>query len=125
MKKEYPSGLPALNKKLSQKQRLCLECRKCCQELGVFTLKAFYEDQPEDVIHFYKTRGCTITPHESGLIYMSIKVPCPHLIESGCAIYEQRPQICRKYSGIEEFGKGCLWASLAGQTARRMSEPEK
>mgnify|MGYP001167447106 CR=1 FL=1 len=115
MKTQPDAGLQRSKKRLTKKQQLCIQCRKCCQELGVFTLNAFYEDPPEDVIHFYKTRGCSITPHESGLLYLSIKIPCPHLTDEGCAIYETRPQICRKYSGLEEFGDGCLWAGLKGK----------
>ncbi|NLI30459.1 MAG: YkgJ family cysteine cluster protein [Nitrospiraceae bacterium] len=113
-KKTDSGSLPAKQRR-TKKQRLCIACRKCCQELGVFTLNAFYEDPPEDVIHFYQTRGCSITPHESGLLYLSIKMPCPHLTDDGCAIYEDRPQICRKYSGLEEFGDACLWAGLKKQ----------
>ena len=124
MKKEPPSG-STRKKRLTKKQQLCIDCRKCCQEVGVFTLKAFYEDTPEEVIHFYETRGFTITPHESGLMYMSLKIPCPHLTEQGCAIYETRPQICRKYSGLDEFGEGCLWHPLAGKAARKMTDPSQ
>lgn len=106
------SSTQAQKRKLTKKQQLCIACRKCCEELGVFTFNGFYEDAPADVQHFYEARGCTVTKSESGLIYLSMKVSCPHLTADGCAIYEKRPAICKKYSGLEELGEQCLWSTL-------------
>lgn len=105
-------GLSARTRKLTRKQELCIACQKCCKELGVYTFNGFYEDEEAAVVHFYETRGCTLTRGESGLMYLSMKIPCPHLTPAGCDIYDTRPEICRKYSGLEELGEECLWSGL-------------
>jgi Fe-S-cluster containining protein len=104
-------GLPAA-KKLTKKQQLCIECKKCCTKVGVYTDPAIYELSEKDVIHFYEARGGTVTRSDDDL-FIVFDMPCPHLAQNGCNIYEKRPRICRIYSGQEEFGDECLWMSLA------------
>jgi Fe-S-cluster containining protein len=99
------------SKWLPKKQQLCIECQKCCEKVGVYTDPYIYEMGEQDVIDFYKARGATVTKSDSEL-FIVFDLPCPHLKQDGCAIYKNRPEICRKYSGLHEFGDGCLWSKL-------------
>ncbi|HMK42956.1 MAG TPA: YkgJ family cysteine cluster protein [Dissulfurispiraceae bacterium] len=96
----------------TEKQLLCIKCKKCCQEIGLFTYTGFYEDTEEEVVHFYQTRGFNVVRDKTGLLYLTMKLSCPHLTKEGCDMYEHRPEICRKYSGREEYGDACLWSTL-------------
>ena len=99
-------------KKISKKQQLCVECRKCCEKVGVYTDPAIYEISEQEVVHFYQARGATVTKSDSEL-FIVFDLPCPHLLKNGCAIYKNRPKICRIYSGLHEFGDDCLWSTLS------------
>ena len=93
------------------KQKLCLQCRKCCEKIGVYTDPRIYEMSEDDVIHFYEARGAAVTRSDDEL-FIVFNIPCPHLSLKGCAIYKDRPNICRKYSGLHEFGDDCLWSII-------------
>jgi hypothetical protein len=54
-------------------ERSCGECRACCITLGF--------QQREGEAPFEKPHG----------------VPCPHLIQIGCGIYNERPPVCRRF----------------------------
>jgi hypothetical protein len=54
-------------------QRQCGECRACCIALG---FQARDNESP-----FEKPYG----------------TPCPHLVQIGCGIYEDRPPVCRRF----------------------------
>jgi len=111
------AGLPA-EKKLTKKQQLCIECKKCCTKVGVYTDPSIYELSEKDVIHFYEARGATVTRSDDHL-FIVFDIPCPHLAENGCNIYEKRPRICRIYSGQEEFGNECLWTTISETNGKR------
>ncbi len=95
----------------SRKQRLCLECQKCCRSVGVYTHPDLYDGSTKEIMEFYKMRGFT-EQKDNGALLLTIPLPCPHLTTDGCGIYEKRPLACRKYSGIEDFGRECLWSRL-------------
>jgi Fe-S-cluster containining protein len=65
----------------------------------------------DDVVHFYEARGAAVTKSDDEL-FIVFNIPCPHLSLKGCAIYKERPKICRKYSGLHEFGDDCLWSTI-------------
>ena len=68
-------GLPAA-KKPTKKQQLCIECKKCCTKVGVYTDPAIYELSEKDVIHFYKARGAAVTRSDNHyLSYSTCPVP--------------------------------------------------
>jgi|GEM_PF-1009936 Fe-S-cluster containining protein len=110
-------GLPAA-KKPTKKQQLCIECKKCCTKVGVYTDPAIYELSEKDVVNFYKARGAAVTRSDNHL-FIVFDLPCPHLAQNGCNIYEKRPKICRIYSGQEEFGEECLWTLLSKKNDKR------
>lgn len=100
-----------MKKAKGRKQRLCLECQKCCKSVGVYTHPDLYDGSAKEVIAFYEMRGFTVQK-DGGALLITMPFPCPHLTPEGCAIYEKRPRACRMYNGIEDFGKECLWSRL-------------
>ncbi|MEJ2697797.1 MAG: YkgJ family cysteine cluster protein [Candidatus Sulfobium sp.] len=100
-----------MKKPASRKQKLCMECQKCCRNIAVYTHPDFYDCSAKEVADFYEMRGAGVR-EENGALLLSFPFPCPHLTPDGCAIYEKRPRHCREYDGIEDFGDGCLWAGL-------------
>ncbi len=99
-------------KKLTEKERLCISCQKCCKELIVYTHPILYECSAERLVDFYEARGFSVMRLEEDAIILSFEHICPHLTPEGCDIYETRPDVCREYSGIEDFGKECLWSTI-------------
>jgi len=111
-------------KRLPRKQQLCIECRKCCEKVGVYTDPYIYEMDEREVIDFYKARGATVTKSD-GELFIVFDLPCPHLSEKGCDIYQKRPKICRIYSGQHEFGDECLWSTLSKDKRKTAKRPRK
>jgi Fe-S-cluster containining protein len=107
--------------KLPKKQQLCIECQKCCEKVGVYTDPYIYEMGEQDVIDFYQARGATVTKSD-GELFIVFDLPCPHLTANGCNIYLERPEICRKYSGLHEFGEGCLWSTIPKDKANKTNK---
>ena len=96
---------------MTQKQRLCLSCMRCCKEVGIYTHPGMYISTPEELATFYEARGFSVA-RSGELLVLTLKHPCPHLTPDGCDIYENRPRICADYSGLEDFGDRCLWSAL-------------
>ena len=99
-------------KNLTEKERLCISCQKCCREISIYSHPVLYSCTAEKIIEFYKGRGFKVTRLEEDALIISFKHVCPHLTPEGCDIYENRPGACAEYSGIEDFGKGCLWSAI-------------
>jgi Fe-S-cluster containining protein len=99
-------------KELTEKERLCLACRKCCREISIYTHPILYMCDAGKIVDFYKARGFEVTRLEEDAIILSLPHVCPHLTGAGCDIYESRPAACAEYSGIEDFGEACLWSTL-------------
>lgn len=99
-------------KVLSEKEKLCIACQKCCKELFLYTHPVLYSCPAETIVDFYRVRGFDVTRLEEDALILSFKHTCPHLTSEGCDIYEKRPQACVEYSGIEDFGEECLWSTL-------------
>ena len=111
-------------KKLSKKEKLCIKCRRCCEKVGVYTDPAIYEISEKEVVYFYQARGATVTKSDDEL-FIVFDLPCPHLSKTGCAIYKNRPTICRIYSGLHEFGDDCLWSTLSKKKNAPNRKPAK
>jgi len=85
----------------------CLRCGRCCTDLlaedkGVLRgltllpeeLHLFREDAIRPAI------GVGSRPHDSKFMVLAYQLavePCPHLEETGCAIYVDRPSSCRQF----------------------------
>ncbi len=100
-----------MKKPKSRKQRLCIECQKCCRNVAIYTHPDFYNCSAKEVRNFYKLRGFDVQK-ENGALLLSLPLPCPHLTQDGCNIYEKRPQSCRDYDGIDDLGEECLWSKI-------------
>lgn len=100
-----------MTKKLSDKQKLCISCRRCCEAVGIYIDPDNYVESKRELVRFYRARGFHVTT-EDGLLYLTLDLPCPNLKKRGCGIYHHRPRVCRLYSGIDDFGKDCLWSAL-------------
>ena len=78
---------------MTEEEQICIECQECCKTLAVP-----YYTADNDTIEFYSIRGCERVINDQGA-YLLIPFSCPHLIEDGCDIYEDRPEVCREYDG--------------------------
>jgi Fe-S-cluster containining protein len=97
---------------LTEKEKLCISCQNCGKELSIYSHPILYGCQAEKIVEFYEARGLTVTRLEEDALIISFPHICQHLTAEGCAIYENRPDSCAEYSGIEDFGDRCLWSTL-------------
>jgi Fe-S-cluster containining protein len=95
----------------TEKQRLCLQCLKCCKHIWIHT--AFANDCL-GAIEFYEARGFEIEPSDKGVLVIKMKHSCPHLTDKGCGIYEKRPYICKLYDGRKDH-PDCKWHQLSNK----------
>lgn len=89
---------------LSEENRICLECRKCCEDLLIETA---YLNSDSEAAAFYRARGFKVRKGPAGKLVFEMTLPCPKLTDSGCGIYRRRPRVCREYTGEEDYGRGC------------------
>lgn len=104
--------------KVSEEERICISCQKCCGELRFYTHPSLYACPYDDLVEFYKARGCGVTESD-GLLVISLKHPCPHLTDKGCAKYKRRPSVCKENSAFEELGGECLLSSMTEKKRTR------
>jgi hypothetical protein len=78
-----------------EKSALCLQCLKCCQQLPM-SMK-YEPDSPifREVSEFFLAHGCKATVIAKTFV-LSVPHVCQHLTDKGCAIYGERPQVCRE-----------------------------
>jgi Fe-S-cluster containining protein len=105
---------------LTEAQRLCIECRKCCVDVQIDTA---YENSDREAIEFYRKRGFQVIKGEDGYLVFEIAYPCPQLRQEGCGIYARRPKVCREYSGERDYGEGCLLSGLKGKRRGKRKSP--
>jgi len=97
MAEETPTNKEALE--LMNEQQTCIECQECCKWLTVVWDRGQFTP---DLRHFYAIRGCRFT-EQGRWIHVCIPTICSHLrFERGCLIYEERPDVCKKYDGRED-----------------------
>lgn len=97
-----------MSKPSNKKEELCLKCLKCCKELWIHT--AFANDCI-GAIEFFKARGMDVQKSDRGILVIKLKSPCQHLTDKGCAIYENRPYVCKLYDGRPDHSD-CKWHDL-------------
>lgn len=87
----------------------CQQCGTCCKWLGFS-----FDGLSGKALEFYKERGCKILKSEHGEYRIYIAIPCPHLKESKCAIYDNRPLVCIEGRGFEDpiCASECKWKSI-------------
>jgi Fe-S-cluster containining protein len=94
---------------MTKKQELCKECQKCCKRIGIYTR---YRDVDADAINFFKIRGFDVFFDDMGFVKLELNLPCPHLTNTGCDIYNARPVVCAEYDGRKDYGEECLWTTI-------------
>ena len=82
-----------------KEESVCLECQECCKWLTVVWEIDKFDDELRD---FYIARGCRFTI-QGRWIHVCMPSTCQFLESMrGCTIYEERPELCRKYDGRED-----------------------
>ena len=78
----------------------CHKCGNCCRQL-IFMVPTLSKNQ----IEYYEKKGCEVTKNQITIPYV-----CPHLnSDNMCDIYEDRPLLCKVYTGQKMFYRpeGC------------------
>jgi Fe-S-cluster containining protein len=57
-------------------------------------------DVPDDAMTFFRTWGIMVDDNGNEKL-LKIYSPCQHLTESGCGIYDNRPQYCHDFRCAE------------------------
>ena len=78
-------------------QKICINCQLCCRYV-TFTIAYYVPQQAVELKEYYEARGFEVKFH-SDCIEVMIKSFCPNLRDWGCAIYSERPALCRQYDG--------------------------
>ncbi len=80
----------------------CQRCGRCCHDFGMFVA------DDADIGRLFSYHGLTVEKRPEGL-YVKGSNPCKHLRynpKPECAIYVNRPQVCRDYiCDVEETGE--------------------
>jgi len=95
----------------------CIRCGKCCRSLlledrgtlrGLTLLPEEAHLFPEDIVR--PAIGVGRRPHDSRFMTLAYQLtvePCPHLEQTGCAVYGDRPSSCRQFPfSLEPSGCG-------------------
>ncbi len=81
---------------LPLQQSKCKACMECCEYLEIPTT---IFNNP--IMDYHITRGTQFGINSAGILTIRVHQPCVHLnafgINDGCGIYENRPEVCRKY----------------------------
>jgi len=80
---------------LTEQQKTCLDCRVCCKYL---VMNAGYEklkDYQENMQFLANWGNVILSYGDNKHFEVAIPYPCKFLREDGCAIYEERPEVCR------------------------------
>lgn len=93
-----------------QKQSLCLKCRYCRKIISAPIFQG--KDLPSLYAEFFAARKlATIYDDVSGLHLVVVPHVCAQLTDTGCGIYEKRPDACRVFDGRTNAATKdrCLW----------------
>jgi len=77
-----------------EKEKICLDCRLCCQYIGFVGSGA--------IAAFMETWGYEMKPIGNDEFAAILHHPCQHITEKGCAIYDRRPSFCRSYWACQD-----------------------
>jgi uncharacterized protein len=105
----------------SQSQNLCQDCGLCCDG----TLFDSVTFQLQDVLQPLQLAGITLQQKENEQYFLQ---PCAAYNNKACAVYEHRPQVCRKFECklLQQFQNGEISLEKAivivVETARQRDE---
>ncbi|GIX41253.1 MAG: hypothetical protein KatS3mg129_0986 [Leptospiraceae bacterium] len=93
----FPKFSKKLEKQLSQEE-ICIQCHGCCMYVTVPLDPPEDEDTIQMYIWYLYHRNIEIYLDLYNQWQILMKTPCENLLPSGyCAIYENRPKICKEY----------------------------
>ena len=99
LKQHAPRNIDSLVKTLSRKYFAlidCTQCANCCRSLHV-------EFKESELLTIAKTLGQSIEEfRKKSMSEDTVNPPCPMLNGNLCAIYENRPDVCRSYPHLEQ-----------------------
>jgi len=76
----------------------CVKCGNCCRETNFIVGKP-----TEDEIKLWMLKGFRIRQLDNGDTLVTVIAPCKHLLpDNTCAIYENRPEYCKKWPTLED-----------------------
>lgn len=103
---------------LTEQQQKCKDCRECCEyvEFPVTMLSM-------EVVEYFRFRGNRFYLEKGGALMVRVHDPCRHLTPAGCAIYDDRPDTCRKY--MCEYGDKRIKTARDETVSRYMDEIDK
>jgi Fe-S-cluster containining protein len=77
----------------------CSGCNGHCCKFLIFGVN-LDNHSPEEISNkllYFKEHGCQVKHHACLQWIVTVPSQCQHLTPFGCAIYNDRPEICRKY----------------------------
>lgn len=83
---------------------ICINCNECCRWMS-FTLNPPNAVAEGELAHYYTLHGCKIVRVVGQQRMFVVMVPCicRQLGDDGrCAVYEERPDLCRNYDGRQD-----------------------
>jgi Fe-S-cluster containining protein len=96
---------------MDKNKKNCNQCGKCC-EGAFFIIDDAYTEGGLDYLEWARNHGLKIAFRENSegkrLWGIELDTPCKYLQKgadgkSFCAVYENRPKMCRIYTGEKEF----------------------
>jgi Fe-S-cluster containining protein len=87
------------------KSDLCIKCQYCCTAVYIPLAKGTN-------LELYIARGFQILFRGADPFIILEDMPCQHLTNKGCNIYNIRPLVCSLYDGRKDlfFPEKCLWS---------------
>jgi len=102
-------------------ESLCEQCVGLCCRYYAFSIDKPKTARDFDDIRWYMLHGDAIVFVEDGDWYLQINSKCKALMPNNrCAIYENRPAICREYTT-----RGCDWHADEYDYEKLFTEPEQ
>jgi Fe-S-cluster containining protein len=73
---------------------ICKKCKQWCCRTEPHRLMP---NTPKDVLEYYEQRAKLVVKEKDGSWTAYLAQPCQHVSNKGCKIYEDRPDVCKKF----------------------------
>jgi len=93
-----PVNLPVIQEAPAPGHVSCLQCARCCTYVAVGINGPTSPKRATEILWHLYHEGVSVCRDEEGEWYLQVQSRCRNLGEGNlCAIYENRPHICRDY----------------------------